>query len=272
MTISNDSETRKVQEAALNLLIQIQKICNNENIMFYLRGGSVMGAVKYQGFVPWDDDTDIAIPRYDYEKFIKVFSKDFSQFFWLAYFKNGNAIHSYFPRFLLKESYRKKLNLPRNNHLGFTILDVLPLDGVPKNRILRGVFTTRVYFYRLLGAIHTVNVNDTISQHKGVKKRIITTLNSLGIDRWYTQEWTYKKLDEIYTKTPLTKENWCGTITGSSLSKEIFPAKVWGDGIMLDFETTKFRVPKLYDCYLKQIYGENYANEEPEDKKIHFKR
>lgn len=134
------------------------------------------------------------------------------------------------------------------------------------------MFTTEVYFYRLLGALHTASISDTISQHKGLKKIIITSLNKLKIQKLYTQESTFEKLDKIYMSNDLKSSKWSGTITGSSLAKELFPSEVWGSGVTLPFEDKAFRVPTLYDSYLKHIYGDNYADETPTVKKAHFKR
>ena len=63
---------KKIQEIELDALKEFNKICKENNLMFFLRGGSVMGAVKYQGFIPWDDDLDIFMPRPDYERLAEL--------------------------------------------------------------------------------------------------------------------------------------------------------------------------------------------------------
>lgn len=269
MTFSNDSKILIIQTIALDALKEIQRICRQNDIKFYLRGGSVMGAIKYNGFVPWDDDTDISVPRPDYDRFIEVFSSHWSDKYWLATYRNGDAIHSYFPRLLLREEYREKMNLEPNNHLGLTILDVLPLDGVPGSGLGRTIFNYTVMYYRLLGAVHTVRYKDTISQHKGARKAIINFLYKLNIQRLYTQEWTYERLDKIYRQQDFNSALWLGTITGSSVEKEIFQREVFGDGILHKFEDTEFRIPAMSDDYLKQIYGRDYLTEIPNVKKSH---
>lgn len=272
MVFSQDTRIQKVQSVALELLKEVDKVCSQEDITFFLRGGSVMGAVKYHGFVPWDDDTDIAVPRQDYQKFIDAFPRSWSNKYQLATYQRGDQIHAYFPRFLLTEAYRKELCLPKNNHLGFTILDVLPIDTVPSGVIQRNFFISKVYFYRFLGALHTASIHDTVSQHHGLKKLLINLFNKLNVQKLYSQEWTFEKLDRLYTSTQNRYDKYSGTITGSSLRKELFHSSVWGQGCTLQFEDSKFRVPEKYDLYLRQIYGENYLSEEPNIKKSHFIR
>jgi lipopolysaccharide cholinephosphotransferase len=259
-----------VQEVELNALKEFSKIAMENDISFFLRGGSVMGAVKYQGFVPWDDDMDIAVPRKDFDKLLNVFSKDWSDSFWMASYHNGDAIHAYFPRILLKENIRKEKRLPRNNHLGFTIIDVLPLDNVPDNLISRKYYKYKVGFLRLLGSLWTYNIKDTVMTHSVWHQIIIKLLRGLRVHKLYTQNQIYDVLDRFY-KGYMGKTNWSGTITGSSFDKELFPSEVWGKGTLLKFEDTKFRVPTLYDVYLRQIYGDDYRTQEPEHKKSHLK-
>ncbi|SYW14868.1 LicD family protein [Oenococcus oeni] len=269
MTFSKDKNILKIQKIELEALKEVKEIATANDIHFFLRGGSVMGAVKYQGFVPWDDDTDIAVPRKDYSRLITLLSSEWSDKYWMASYLNGDEIHSYFPRVLLKPTYQDKLGLKSNNHLGFTIIDILPLDGVPASSFGRFFFKYEVMFFRLLGAVHTANYKDTISQHKGMRKKIISLLNRLHVEKMYSQNWTYDVLDKIYSSRMGNQSKWIGTITGSSFDKEIFPSEIWGRGIFLPFEDTTFRVPARWDDYLKQIYGENYALEVPRVKKTH---
>ena len=71
---------KKIQEIELDALKEFNKICKENNLMFFLRGGSVMGAVKYQGFIPWDDDVDIAVPREDYDQLPQIFENKITIF------------------------------------------------------------------------------------------------------------------------------------------------------------------------------------------------
>lgn len=258
-----------VQQIELQALKEFKEVAKKNGITFFLRGGSVMGAVKYNGFIPWDDDMDIAVPREQYNKLVEVFSGDWSDNFWMASYQKGDEIHAYFPRILIKEHIRKTKKLPQNNHLGFSIIDILPLDNVPNTAVGRKLFKYQVGILRALGAVWTVDVKDTIMIHSSSRQKAIRFIKHLGIQRFYTQNQIYDILDKIYSKRN-NKTNWKGTITGSLFDKELFSKDTWGNGIMLKFEDTEFRVPTKYDDYLKQLYGQNYATEEPNHKKSHL--
>lgn len=264
-----EKDIKKIQELELEALKLLIQIMNDNNIKYFLRGGSVLGTVKYKGFIPWDDDMDIALPRMDYEKFINIFSKDWSDKFWLASYRKGDAIHAYFPRILVKEDYRTKHNLPTNNHLGFSIIDVLPIDGVPATAGGRKLYALHVAILRALGAVWTVDVKDTIMIHSLKRQRAIKFLKLLGLQKLYSQNDIYRRLERVYSKRDINSK-WIGTITGSLFDKELFPNDVFGTGVLRQFEDITVRIPSQFDIYLRQLYGDNYANEEPNDKKSHL--
>ncbi|UJS07015.1 LicD family protein [Lacticaseibacillus paracasei subsp. paracasei] len=107
--------------------------------------------------------------------------------------------------------------------------------------------------------------------HSPRKQKIIRFIKNLGVQKFYTQNQVYERLDKIYTAREGQKKAWSGTITGSLFDKELFPKAVFGNGVYLQFEDIRVLVPAEFDSYLKQLYGENYANEEPNNKKSHLK-
>ena len=104
-----------IQQVELDAIKEFQKICKENNIDFFLRGGSVLGAVKYDGFIPWDDDMDIAVPREGYDRLPEIFKDRIiaGKYQVLAY-QYCDTLHCYFPRLFLLENERKRLGLPHS--------------------------------------------------------------------------------------------------------------------------------------------------------------
>ena len=127
---------KQIQNVEKEALEEFNKYCIKNDIRFFLRGGSVLGAIKYKDIVPWDDDIDVALPRNDYNKLINNCKVDFSKKFILVSYKNTVDSHCYFPRIILKEEYRVEYGFPKNNERGLVLIDILPLDGMPTNRII----------------------------------------------------------------------------------------------------------------------------------------
>lgn len=262
--MDENEQLRILQLLELEALTELQKFCKTNGINFFLRGGSVMGAVKYNGFVPWDDDADIAIIRKDYNKLIDLSSsKEWSEKFYIVNYKDNPEIHCYFPRVLLKENVRIKMGLPKNNKLGLTVIDILPIDGTPNSSILREIYFFWIYFYRALAAVWTMDIDETVNMHDSKKKIVLKILKKIGITKFYSQVGIYNKLDKLYTKHSIKDSRYIGTITGSLYKKEILLKEWWGNGIEMKFENQKFLVPQNYDEYLKQLYGDNYLTYTP---------
>lgn len=257
-----------LQQLELEALSEFKTYCEKHEIMFFLRGGSVLGAVKYDGFIPWDDDMDIAVPREGYDRLIALSEKEsFSERFTLESYHFNPEIHCYFPRILLKEEYRKAYDLPVNNAMGLVLIDVLPLDGAPSGGIALKWYFLQVYTYRVLAALWTMDQKETVIMHSKKQQIFLKILKGLQIHRLYTQETIYGKLDRLYRKHDWRRSDMAGTITGSLREKEIMPAACWGKGVLHTFGTDTFYIPEDYDGYLKRLYGEDYMESLPPEEK-----
>jgi len=124
------SELKKIQNTLLEILIEVDRICRKNDIKYFLFAGTLLGAVRHKGFIPWDDDIDIAMPREDYEKFLQIVQKEpYSNYFL------QNVITEIEAPFLFSK-FRKddtllleKAVMNKNIHHGIFI-DIFPLDKV----------------------------------------------------------------------------------------------------------------------------------------------
>lgn len=261
---------KKKQEILLEGIIALKTFLDAYGIEFYLRGGSVMGAVKYGGFVPWDDDMDIAVPRKDYDRMIDLLKNHIlANKFEVISSKHNKEAHCYFPRLFLIEPVREKLNLDKNTNLGLHLIDILPIDGAPDAYLSRQLYFAKVYVLRFLASLGTHYNDGEINMHTSKQKFFINFAKVLQLHRLFPQQKVYEILDKLYTKYDWEKQSYSGTIAASLFKKEVMPTEIWGCGVWHKFETEKFLIPTKYDQYLKILYGENYLSEEPADKKSH---
>ncbi len=263
----------QIQSLELEALKELKSFCDKHQIKFFLRGGSVMGAIKYSGFVPWDDDADIAIPRDQYDKLISLCqTEEWSEKFYIASYHYNSEIHCYFPRVLVKNEVLEQLQLPKNNHLGLTIIDILPLDGAPKSRFARELYFFKVYVLRALAGVHTLSIKETVDMHDSKKRLVLKLLKFFHVDSLYSQDQIYHALDRLYKRYDYKTCKHIGTLTGSLYKKEIFPRDYWGEGVYHKFCDTEFLVPDEYDKYLQQLYGKDYMTTIPTEEKIAAKK
>ncbi|MBR0173613.1 MAG: LicD family protein [Lachnospiraceae bacterium] len=253
---------KRLQKMQYDALAALLSFAEENDIRVYLRGGSVLGAVKYHGFVPWDDDIDVAIPRDDYEKLIRVMPERLQdRYLFVAYQRTPHA-HCYFPRVILDRKACREADLPMNNERGTVLIDVLPLDGMPRTKAERVIHVIHAYILRILASLWTLEVKETVSMHRRYD-RFLNFLRFLGIHRLYRQDDIYRKMDRLYTKYPFGQTPYAGMIAASKREKEIVPYDWWGDGKQAIFGDLRVLVPSNSDAYLRRLFGKEYMHETP---------
>lgn len=125
----------RVKTIELELLSYIHNFCVEHDIKYYIAWGTLLGAVRHQGFIPWDDDIDIVLFREDYDKLLSL-SNQISEKYYLASFENTEGYQYNFAKLEYKKSELIELIYPKGRH-GGVYIDIFPLDGVPSERKLQ---------------------------------------------------------------------------------------------------------------------------------------
>lgn len=238
-------ESRRIQ---YEMLKHLDDYCSSNSITYYLAGGTLLGAVRHSGYIPWDDDTDIFMPREDYEVFISKYKNN--SLYSVYTFHTEDDYFYTFGRIKNNQTY----NLRGNKKTAGICIDIYPIDGIPDNEdeIIpffkevsrlreKEVFLLRWYdrFYRY----HLSFVNLII---KPILKN-----NANRLEKTITRY----KFSESSKVSPLTDCN------------RRFPRTIFGKGQRLLFEDREFVVPDNYQEYLTEEYGD-YMTLPPVDKRI----
>lgn len=140
---------KKLQKIELEMLIEVDRICKNNHIKYTIIGGTLLGAVRHGGFIPWDDDADVAMLRTEYDKFCTIIDEklDKSRF----YFQNIDRTKGY--RWGYAKLRRRGTLFVRENqeHMKYEqgiFLDIFPIDGTPDNKFLRKIHKFRCFCVR----------------------------------------------------------------------------------------------------------------------------
>ena len=124
----NEAELRELQLCELEALEFFDNFCRSHGLTYYLCGGSLIGALRHKGFIPWDDDLDIAMPRDDYEKLIKILNKKKSELYELQYEKNEKKYYLQFVKIRKKgTTFIEEIAKGMYDNNGIFI-DIIPLD------------------------------------------------------------------------------------------------------------------------------------------------
>lgn len=241
-----------------NLLLGItkafDKVCNDNSIPYYMLGGTMLGAIRHKGFIPWDDDMDFGVPRHYYDSLILHLENELPERYKCCTFHNSKNI--VYPFIKIEDTHTKCKNGQYrgdfSDYLGINI-DIFPLDSCSANddNVKKIIWLTDKYGRVFTGAA-------TGSKKKAMLKKIVRALIPVSQNQWYNYiETRIRKIN---------KGNCLANLFGHWEEKEIVPEEWYGNCSRYEFEGMMLMGLKEYDKYLKQLYG-NYMQLPPEEKR-----
>lgn len=245
----------ELQAAELDILKQVIVICKNHDIVYYAVGGTLLGAIRHGGFIPWDDDIDIAMPRPDYNRFVEIAMKELQAPYQLNTIDNmPNGFCYYYARaenqsvLLERNATKKKAVVP-------AWVDIFPLDGVPSDEVNRNRWFKNGAFWK---NIFNLSQYSFLAADSTQKKSILNqAIYSLKIDRFISTKFAWKQLNKVIIQYDYEKNDNVTNFCGRYGMKEITRKDTFGEGFSVPFEDISINAPADYDAYLTQIYG-NY--------------
>ncbi|MBO5353136.1 MAG: LicD family protein [Lachnospiraceae bacterium] len=249
----------------------LEQFCREHNLQYFAIGGTLLGAVRHQGFIPWDDDMDVGMPRPDYDRLVSL-AKEFPKPFVLEEYRHSKGFQSYFAKIrnetigLLETVTESKDERP-----GY-LIDIIPMDGTPDSVLLRKFYFIRVLLLRFLCGAANVHTGILTSRPKWEQK-VLKVCRMLRLYKVLKVEKIYRRMDRLFHKQNALCAKHIGTITGAYKTREIVPAEYFGieeEPVYLPFEDTSIRVPKNYEPYLTHMYGEYMQLPPEEQRKAHY--
>ena len=262
MIYTND-QLKRIQEIEMDIAKEIIRICDKNEISYFTVGGTTLGAVRHEGFIPWDDDMDIGMYRNDYDKFLSVASKQLSEGFILQHYQFEHRTPTYHAKVMktgtkFVESYAEKINIP---HCVF--VDIMPFDNIPSDEKEIIKYRKKVKKYHQLFIAKSVWKT---SLTRGRKKYLYTGIRFLLflLMKPVSKEYLYKKLE-----SELRKYNDVETIRMSSRGLEVFECNKSDvfPTVNHQFEKLTLSIPKNADALLKHQYGD-YMHLPPENQRV----
>lgn len=245
----NPEELKAIQ---LDLLRKTAEFCENNGIRYFLCGGTLIGAIRHQGFIPWDDDIDISMPRPDYDRFIKTFNNP-NNYYQVIDMSNNEKYGFPFAKVHDTRTFVNELQYAKD-HFG-VFIDIFPIDGVGEDK--------QVYrILKLRKILHTKKAN---YYQRTIIKKIINTLGKLILLPISVHN-IVSMMDKEARKYPFGSTPKAGAIINPYGTREIVDLKVFEKAIPATFEGREYMVPIGYDTWLRSIYGD-YMQLPPEDKR-----
>lgn len=246
-------EDRKLKQVQLELMDEIDMICKNNHICYYIIGGTLIGAIRHKGFIPWDVDIDIAMPRSEYERFKEVCLEQLNNKYQYCDYKNVESYDR--PHAIVCVKNTKLISktdelCPERKNLGIFI-DVFPLDRVPDDEKEKQRHIKEINRYRTLRYLR-IPYYTSPSALKRFGRRIIKALLS-----WMSIYKLNDRMDKCMRKYNNTPCEVLSNMAGRySYEKESSEAVTFGTPIQVEFEGRLYNAPEFYDRYLRHVYGD----------------
>lgn len=265
----NNVTLRQVQLAQLEIAKEVKRICEKHDIRYFLDSGSLLGAVRHKGFIPWDDDVDIGFLREEYEKFLKIAPQELQEPFFLQTWDNDPEYPFAFAKVRKRGTVFVETAAMKSKAHNELYVDLFPYDAFPDDAQDRKKQGRKVMRYRktLMMKSHMTpwRRNKNLIKFVGVfVKYLPYKLLSLISSRDRIKEKYIPVMQQFNHQNTRCVYEQSG---GAKYGKWVLPRECFRSYVLLPFEDTEFSCPGDSDLYLKTVYGD-YMTLPPKEKQV----
>ena len=266
----DNSELRSLQMVELNIIRIFSEICERHHLRYYMVGGTMLGAIRHKGFIPWDDDVDVAMPRPDYEKFLDIVTDELPAGYSFLNYRQGGAYLRYFSRIVDKNvavtNASNTVKIIEN-----AWLDIFPLDGMPRTAPGRMLHFWHMTFWRFF--YHASCFRQLVNLRRPgrplYQRMLIKFMQKTHIGANLDTRKIMVRIEKMLLKYPYDSSEYMISLFGSYMTREIVDKKLLGKGKKYPFETLMLRGPEQYDAFLTHFYGDYMTPPKDMDKDKH---
>lgn len=251
----------EIKAEELEMLLKFDTFCESEGLRYSLAGGTLLGAVRHKGFIPWDDDIDVSMPRPDFNKLVSLGRA--------GKLPKGHSLEPYsgdwdHPVFLKFLYDCIRVDAHYENGIGRLWMDITPVDGLSADDDENNkLFSEAKRLQRTLMFCKADPHKGKTAAKRLLKRFLVPVLNNLGIYRR-----SIERLDNLGSGCAFGSTSWVGCVVwGLYGPGERYPAEGWDDMVRLDFEGRELSAIGCWDAYLTGLYGD-YMQLPPEEKRV----
>ncbi|MDO5322653.1 MAG: LicD family protein [Clostridia bacterium] len=264
--MEQSAQLKLLQGIELENLRMLMDICEKNHLRYYLIGGSLLGAMRHKGFIPWDDDIDVGLPRPDYNRFVKIAKDYLPAHMDVKTMTSDPNYKCYFTRLI---NNKKKIYWDHGQYTAVigVWMDVFPLDGLPGNPLLRKLQVFRVKLAKALYKFTQIDYVTTNRTNRPLSERFLIRFAQLTrIGRLMNADKRLKKLDRALQRYDYDTSAYAWNFSGCYGKREIVPHIQLGGSRTTEFEGLQASIPEAAEDYLTSIYGD-YMKLPPEDQR-----
>lgn len=267
----NDTDVKAIQKVLFEMLLDFKRVCDKHNVKYMLSDGSILGAVRHNGFIPWDDDIDIFLTRENYQKFVDFCMDELKDKYMLGEPLSKGYYFKY-PKLFLKNSCLTEIYYAGIPNCHMLFLDLFIVEYVPENVFKRKMKGLLYYFaYGASAAcldylfpspiiLEKTKENSELKKYYNFRRHLGWLFSHAGGVRFYLHvcDWLARSTKKSSVMCP---------VADSGFFKGVFEKDVFTEAVELRFEEEFFPVPAKYNYFLEKTYGLDYMCMPSEEKR-----
>ena len=243
-----------LRKLELDIVKEIDTICKENDIKYFLVGGSLLGAIRHQGFIPWDDDLDVGMLREDFEKFRRICPAVLSEKYSYQSYRTEPESHYIFDKIRLRNTIFSTAFSNRFQIENGIFVDILVYDKTAKSPLIQKLHIHLIQIMKRVINVRWINKPRKKIHYKATK----IFLPIMRLIPFPVYHYFYEKLIKIFNHS---KSDFYIDSVGMNLMKGAFPKEcIIGEPQYVPFEDTQLPVPPGWDEYLRHWYGDNYMD------------
>ena len=190
----------------VDIVKEVVRICDKYDLKYYMLGGTMLGAIRHKGFIPWDDDIDLGMPRDDYEKFLELAEQELPAHLKVVNYRNTPNYMYYITRVLDTDTKVIEERIGNDNKYTNASIDIFPIDGTPNNPLLRKIYFFRVLYHRALMSLCYKDSIDRKRKRSKKEKLLLWVMERVPVEKLTTPYKQKCKIDKLLRKQKLEEQ------------------------------------------------------------------
>jgi lipopolysaccharide cholinephosphotransferase len=272
---SENCDVKRVQMAVLATLKQLDEVCKKNGLTYFVCGGTLIGTIREKGFIQWDDDIDVMMPRKDYECMIRNGKELFDKPYFICDYRGDfdrevTKVHAVLYNTNIRILDKNSNNIKKR----YSFIDIFPIDGMPKGNIKKYIHYYHAFFWKIIYQLS--RYDDIVNQYKENRKLLERVLMFILNKIKFRPKWNPIKIlakwHKVLSKYDYDNSDKVCSLTGPCEKKEILQKEWFSKTLRMPFEDIEVNVPCGYDAELRQYYGDYMTPpQKTEERELHHR-